>query len=315
MNLLWTPAQLAAFAKVVDLNGFSAAARALGVPKAAVSRAIADLENLFGVRVLERTTRRVSLTAAGRLIYPHAKRIVEDVDAARALIARLHAPSGGPLRVVADATYGRVLLTPLVPRFLERFPHVPLEVMLHEPTADEPWDVAIRTKLPPEGTGVAHRLLGAPPAVLCATPAYLQEHGTPTRPEDLQQHHVLTPESRHPEFRLTLSRASMRAEVPLSPKLAVDDPAVLHASTAAGLGIGLLPEFLCRQGLATGRLKAVLTEWTLPPAAELYAVFPAELQADSRVQCFVDFLAANLIPALAGAVQSGSDQSAPRALA
>jgi len=81
------------------------------------------------------------------------------------------------------------------------------------------------------------------------------------------------------------------------------------------VGIGLLPEFLCRQGLATGRLKAVLTEWTLPPAAELYAVFPAELQADSRVQCFVDFLAANLIPALAGAVQSGSDQSAPRALA
>jgi DNA-binding transcriptional LysR family regulator len=87
--------------------------------------------------------------------------------------------------------------------------------------------------------------------------------------------------------------------VPLSPKLAVDDPAVLHAATAAGLGIGLLPEFLCRQGLATGRLKAVLAEWNVPAAAALYALYPAALESDPRVQQFVDFLAANIVPALA----------------
>src|SRR5438876_1919813 len=128
MNLIWTPAQLAVLAKVVDLNGFSAAARALGVPKAAVSRAIADLEAGLGVRVLERTTRRIGLTPAGRLLYPHAKRVVEESDAARAVIAKLHAPAAGPLRVVADPPYGRLLLTPPVPRFLEAFPHVPAEV-------------------------------------------------------------------------------------------------------------------------------------------------------------------------------------------
>jgi DNA-binding transcriptional LysR family regulator len=83
------------------------------------------------------------------------------------------------------------------------------------------------------------------------------------------------------------------------PRLTVNDPAVLHASAAAGLGIGLLPEFLCRQGLATGRLKQVLAEWQLPPAASLYAVYPASLGADPRVQRFVDFLAANIVPALA----------------
>jgi LysR family transcriptional regulator, regulator for bpeEF and oprC len=297
LSLLWTPAQLAVLAKVVDLNGFSAAARALGVPKAAVSRAVADLEKSLGAKVLERTTRRISLTHAGRLLYPHAKRVVEEADAARAVIARLHAPISGPLRVVADPTYGRVLLTPLVPRFLEGFPDIPLEVAMDAPEGSEGWDVAIRTR-PAEG-GAASRLLGSPPAVLCATPAYLQQRGLPARPEDLRSHDLLTPEATDlPQFRLRLERGNQRAEVLLSPKLAVNDPAVLHAATAAGLGIGLLPEFLCRQGLATTRLKQVLPEWAVPPAAVLYAVYPAALEADLRVQHFVDFLAANIVPAL-----------------
>lgn len=97
---------------------------------------------------------------------------------------------------------------------------------------------------------------------------------------------------------MRLTRGTQRAEVLVSSKLAVNDPAVLHAATAAGLGIGLLPEFLCRQGLATGRLKCVLPDWTVPPAAALYAVYPAPLEADLRVQRFVDFLAANIVPAL-----------------
>jgi DNA-binding transcriptional LysR family regulator len=300
MNLIWTPSQLAMLAKVVDLNGFSAAARALGVPKAAVSRAVADLEKSLGARVLERTTRRVALTAAGRLVYPHARRLGEEADAARAAIAKLHAPQGRPLRVAADPTYGRILLSPLVPRFLESFAHVPLEVALDaRQLADGAWDVAIRTR-PAEEKGLTQRLLGAPPALLCATPAYLQQRGVPQRPDDLRGHDLLTPDAAElPEFRLQLSRGAQRAEVPLTPKLAVDDPAVLHAATAAGLGIGLLPEFLCRQGLATGRLKAVLPEWSVPAAAALYALYPPALESDARAQQFVDFLAANIVPALA----------------
>jgi DNA-binding transcriptional LysR family regulator len=300
MNLIWAPAQLAMLAKVVDLNGFSAAARALGVPKAAVSRAVADLERSLGVKVLERTTRRIALTNAGRLVYPHARRVLDEADAARAAIAKLQSPEARALRVVADPTYGRVLLSPLVPRFLEAFAHVPLEVALDAEQLDEgAWDVAIRTR-PPEGDAVAQRLLGAPPALLCATPAYLQQRGAPARPDELRAHELLTPDAAElPEFRLQLTRGAQRAEVPLTPKLAVDDPAVLHAATAAGLGIGLLPEFLCRQGLATGRLKSVLPEWSVPAAAPLYALYPAALESDARVQQFVDFLAANIVPALA----------------
>lgn len=299
MSQLWAPAQLAVLAKVVDLNGFSSAARALGVPKAAVSRAIADLEQSLGVRLLERTTRRLSLTAAGRLLYPHAKRMIEECDAARAAIAKLRAPAAGPLRIVSDPTYGRVLLTPLVPRFLESFPDIPLEVALDVVGAGDAWDVAIRAR-PADDPTIKHRSLGAPPALLCATPAYLERRGRPARPEDLRGHDLLTPEPAElPEFRLLLTRGSQRAEVAVSPKLAVGDPGVLHAATAAGLGIGLLPGFLCRQGLATGRLEAVLPEWTAPPAAALYALYPAALEADTRVQHFVEFLAASVIPALA----------------
>jgi DNA-binding transcriptional LysR family regulator len=298
MSLLWSPAQLAAFAKVVDLNGFSAAARALGVPKAAVSRAVADLERQLGLRVLERTTRRVALTAAGKHVYPHARRLVEEAEAARAIALRFAAPPSGALRVVADPTYGRVLLAPLVPRFLESFPEITLDVALNDGADWDRSDVSIRAGRP-DDVDLESRLLGAPPAVLCATPAYLQLRGVPSKPEDLRGHDLLTPDGASPEIRIELTHGAQRAEVRLRPKLAVNDPAVLHASAAAGLGIGLLPEFLCRQGLATGRLKRVLETWDVPPAASLYAVFPRALAADARVERFVEFLAANIVPALA----------------
>ncbi len=192
MDLFWMPAQLAVLAKVVDLNGFSAAARALGVPKAAVSRAIADLERALGVPVLTRTTRRLALTEAGRIVYPHARRLVEETDTARSQVARLLAPPGGPLRVVADPTYGRILLAPLVPRFLESFPDIPLEVDLQGEAAGVSWDVAIRAGTG-DPSGHSHRLLGSPPAILCATPAYLQRRGVPERPDDLRAHELLSP--------------------------------------------------------------------------------------------------------------------------
>lgn len=301
MSTIWMPAQMALFAKIVDLNGFSAAARALGVPKAAASRSIAELEAALGVRLLERTTRRIHLTPVGRLLYPHCRRIVDEADAVRAAAANVVAERGGPLRVIADPTYGRVLLAPIVPRFLERFPDVPLDVVLQAPDLADAsqWDVAVRIGGIDDARFVC-RELGAPPAVLCATPAYLAAHGTPAKPADLRGHALLTPATTGSEYRLQLHRgASQREEVGVNPKLAVNDPAVLHASTAAGLGIGLLPEFLCRQGLATGKLVRVLPAWALPATMPVCAIYPATLARDRRVDAYVEFLAANVIPALA----------------
>lgn len=294
---------MALFAKIVDLNGFSAAARALGVPKAAASRSIAELEAALGVRLLERTTRRIHLTPVGRLLYPHCRRIIDEADAVRAAAAEAIATRGGPLRVVADPAYGRVLLAPIVPRFLERFPDVPLDVQLQAADLADAtqWDVAVHVGAIDDARFVC-RELGAPPAVLCATPTYLQAQGTPAKPVDLRGHALLTPAAAGPEYRLHLRRgASQREEVSVHPKLAVNDPAVLHASTAAGLGIGLLPEFLCRQGLVTGKLVRVLPDWALPATMPVCAIYPATLATDRRVQVYVEFLAANVIPALAAA--------------
>src|SRR6201994_3909417 len=191
MSLFWLPAQLATLAKVVDLNGFSAGAPALGAPMAAVSRAVADLETALGVKVLNRTTRRLSLTEAGQLIYPHARRLAEETEGARTQIGRWFAPPTGPLRVAADPTYGRILLAPLVPRFMESFPDIPLEVNLQpQVPGGKDSDVAIRTGTGEE-PGMAHRMLGSPPAILCATPGYLQQRGTPERPEEFKAHDLL----------------------------------------------------------------------------------------------------------------------------
>src|SRR5688572_14051252 len=297
MSELWTPAQLAVFARVIELNGFSAAARAYGVPKVAISRAIADLEKSIGVQLMKRTTRRIHLTAAGEAVLPHARAISAEVEKVRQLANEFSTSRSGPLRVVADPTYGRVLLAPLVPRFMDSFPDIALDVLLAAGLGAE-WDVAIRAG-ESDDPRFGSRLLGAPPAVLCATPAYLQKHTPPERPESLRDHALLTPAGEGAEYRFQMTRASSRAEVRVRPKLAVDDPAVLHSATVAGLGIGLLPEFLCRQGIATGKMRKVLPEWQAPAAAPLYAVFPAGLEDDPRVKSFVEFAAANIVPALA----------------
>jgi LysR family transcriptional regulator, regulator for bpeEF and oprC len=297
MSELWSAAQLAVFARVVELNGFSAAARAYGVPKVAVSRAIADLEKAIGLALMKRTTRRIFLTAAGEAVLPHARAISAEVEKVRQLTQTFSTSREGPLRVVADPAYGRVLLAPLVPRFLDSFPDIALDVMLDSDQSAE-WDVAIRAgenKDPKFGA----RELGAPPAVLCATPAYLQKHPAPERPEGLRDHALLTPAVDGAEYKFQMTKASARAEVRVRPKLAVDDPTVLHSATVAGLGIGLLPEFLCRQGVATAKLRKVLADWQAPSAAPLYAVFPAGLEDDHRVKSFVEFAAANIVPALA----------------
>ena len=226
-----------------------------------------------------------------------ARAIGIEVEKVRQLTQTFSTSREGPLRVIADPTYGRVLLAPLVPRFLDSFPDIALDVVL-DAGEDAEWDVAIRAGVNEDPT-LGARLLGAPPAVLCATPAYLLKHPAPDRPEGLRDHALLTPAGEGAEYCFQMTKASARAEVRVRPKLAVDDPAVLHSATVAGLGIGLLPEFLCRQGVATAKLRKVLADWHAPSAAPLYAVFPAGLENDHRVRSFVDFAAANIVPALA----------------
>lgn len=324
---MWLASELAAFAHICELKSFTAAARALGVPKVAVSRAILSLERRLGTRLLNRTTRVVRLTPAGTLLQPHSARLLAEVAAVSALFAP--ATSGQRrLRVIVDAGYGRLLVTPLVPRFLERYGNVELQVIVIDTlpaTAGADWDLlvcnavaALPSMLPstppsiPPSTPpsmLTRTPLGSPPMMLFATPAYLSRHGRPRTPAQLCDHSVLrtldvathggndtdaSPTTLHLRRELQGELQQLR----LRPALQVNDPSLVHASTAAGLGIGVLPEFLCRQGLALGKLERVLPEWSVSETLQLQALYAADREASAVTRQFVEFLLANMVPVL-----------------
>lgn len=296
---MWLASEMAVFAHVAELGSFTAAARALGVPKVAVSRAVASLERRLGSRLLTRTTRRVAVTAAGSLLQPHCQRLLREVESVRSRFA----PATGAqrLRVLVDAGYGRMLVTPLVPRFLEHYPAIELQVALTDvlPTAAaESWDVLICNDATPQ-PDLMYIPLGSPPQLLCATPAYLARHGRPRTPGDLNTHTVLRVLDAQPlALRRGSDARSETHEVRLRPALQVNDPALVHSSTAAGLGIGVLPEFLCRQGLAMGKLERVLPDWSLVQLLQFAAVYAGTSAGSPAIRQFVEFLLANMIPIL-----------------
>lgn len=285
---------MAVFARVVEAKGFTAASRVLAVPKVTVSRAVARLERAVGHRLLERTTRRVALTPSGKAVLEHCQQVLLAMEGARAALA-------GPapdtqVRVGFDSAYGRLLIAPLVPRFLERFPGVALQ-LVGEGEAGASADVTLRAdrRLEP---GEAEFALGTPALVLCATPAYLAERPLPRFPSDLGGHPLLGSfGGAEPQLRLSKDGGIVTLRV--AARLDTPDASAVHTAVAAGLGIGVLPEFLCRNGLAMKRLVRLLPDWTVLDGPTLTAVSPVERSRSPEVRSFVEFLSANLVPALA----------------
>ena len=295
--------EMAIFARVVEQNGFTAAARKLHVPKVRVSRAVAQLERQLGVKLLERTTRRISLTAPGKAILAHCQRVALEVEAARAALQPV--AEGAALRVVIDQGYGRLLVAPLVPRFLERFPQVTLRLInVDEVGGEGDFDVALRSDGRVAESETASTL-GSPPMILCASPAYLAGKSLPQSPSELGQHALLWAGS-GAEPVLRLAKDGGTVVVPGTPRLVAQDLNALHSAVAAGLGIGALPEFLCRNGLAMKRLVRLLPDWQVADRVDLIAVSPNDRLQEPVVRSFVEFLAANIVPALAGAPAAGS---------
>jgi DNA-binding transcriptional LysR family regulator len=300
--------EMAVFAQVVEHNGFTAAARRLKVPKVRVSRAVAALERALGARLLERTTRRIALTAAGRAILANCQRVALEVEAARAALQPV--ADGAQLRVAIDQGFGRLLVAPLVPRFLERFPGVTLRLLNAEDVSDGSFDVELRT----DGRlaeGEMASSLGTPPMILCAAPQYLAGKTLPQSPSELAQHAMLWA-GVGPNTTLRLAKDGGSMPVPGTPRLVAQDLSALHAAVAAGLGIGALPEFMCRNGLAMKRLVRLLPEWQVADLVELTAVTPADRAQAPEVRSFIDFLAANIVPALAGAPEAQDAKAAGR---
>jgi DNA-binding transcriptional LysR family regulator len=202
--------------------------------------------------------------------------------------------------VAIDQGFGRLLVAPLVPRFLESFPQIQLRLInAEEIHHQDDFDVELRSDGRLADSEVATSL-GKPPMILCAAPNYLAGKSLPQSPSELGQHALLWAASR-PDGVLRLAKAGGSVVVPGTPRLVAQDLSALHGAVAAGLGIGALPEFLCRNGLAMKRLVRLLPDWEIADRVELTAVSPAARAADPIIRSFVEYLSAHVVPALAGA--------------
>lgn len=282
------------FVAVVDAGSLSAAALRLGRSQPTVSRQLAALETRLGARLLERTTRQMRLTAAGRAYYERASALLALARDAEAAVAATSQEMRGSIRFSAPPTYARKRIAPLLEEFLASYPDVRLEMLLTGGLADvvaEPLDLVVRLGALADST-LACRLLSRERFVLCASPRYLQRSGMPATIEDLASRECLVTETFGLRGRWTFL-GKRRRVVDVKGRLVSDDLALLHEAACLGLGIAALPGYLVAGELASGTLLPVLPREELPgfPA---HAVLPSARHVPRRVRAFVGFLAARL---------------------
>ena len=288
------------FAAVVEHGGFSAAGRAINVPKSRLSKRVSQLEEGLGVRLLQRTTRRFVVTEAGERFYRHCQAMLAEARAATDDVAALRAEPSGVVRLSCPVSLAQSLLAPLLPKFLQRYPQVQLRVLSSNRRVDvigEGFDVAIRVrdKLDTDAELVARRF-GPTRAVLVASPAYLEVHGEPHAPQDLSALPVLSMFEQEGEQTWELyDSACVRTTVPVRPRLASGEFRMLIDAALQGIGIAWVPEQTCTGELRSGRLRVVLPEWGLPQGI-LHMVYPSRRGMLPAVRALVDFLAAALDP-------------------
>lgn len=286
-----------AFIKVVDTGSFTAAADRLGLSKSVVSRRVAELEDRLGARLLNRTTRRLSLTEVGSAFHERCARILADLDEAERAVADLHAAPRGRLRVNAPVSFGVMHLAPAIAAFLERHPAIDMEIDLNDryvDLVDEGYDLAVRIGRLRDSSLIARRL--APSRmVVCASPAYLERRGVPAQPEDLVQHNCLiysnVPTAEQWTFRCGAQTRSVR----ITGTLRTGNGDLLREAAMAGVGIAVLPTFLCGDALASGALFSVLPDAHVAEST-VFAVYPQNRHLSPKVRAFVDFLATRFGP-------------------
>lgn len=278
------------FVTTVDTQSFTAAADRLGLSKQFVSRRVMALEERLGARLLVRTTRRLSITDTGRAYYERAVKILQDVDEAEQLVANQNAEPRGTLRLTAPMTFGTMHLGPAIARFMANCPEVTIELDLSDRFVDvvgEGYDMAVRIGQLGDSTLVA-RAIAPTQLLLCASPAYLAQHGTPAAPAELKQHQcLLYGHSRNVDWPLT--ERGRPITLPVSGRLRANNGELARDAAVAGLGIALLPTFIIGEALRSGALVTVLDAYA-PPPLTIYAVYPQHRQQSRTVKVFTDFL-------------------------
>ena len=294
------PADLGFFSTLASAGSLSAAARELGVTTPAVSKHLALMERRLGVSLVNRTTRRMSLTPEGEVYLEHARRILGEIDGMEELLGVGKATPKGLLRVNATLGFGRSHVAPLISRFVRRYPQVEVQLQLSvnpPPLTDDSFDVCIRFGAPPDARVVARRI--APNRrLLCAAPAYLARHGAPKSPHDLVHHNCIgirQGEEAYGVWRLASGRgkgATVEA-IKTRGNLATNDGEIAVNWALDGHGILMRAEWDIERYLKNGRLVQVLPQYATPDA-DIHAVYPQRHQMASRVRAFVDFVALSL---------------------
>lgn len=289
---------IAIFVKVVELSSFTGAAEALEMSQPVVSKAVTRLEEKLGARLLNRTTRRLSLTEAGSELYRRSVRALEEIENAELEVARFQTEPRGTLRVSAPMSFSILQLGAAIQSFLERNPGVTVELNLDDRQVDlveEGFDVAIRIAQLRDSNLVARKIVPCR-QVLCASPAYLKKHGTPERPEDLLGHNCILYSflSHAREWRLIDAEGETHV-VPIKGSLQTNNGLVNRAAAISGTGILMLPTFYIGDQLRSGELVPVLCKFR-PADIAVYAVYPERRNLTPKVRAFVDFLAATFGP-------------------
>jgi len=280
------------FAEVVDAGSFSAAARALCLSKSAVSKQVSRLEDRLGVRLLNRTTRRLSLTEAGAGFYAACRRVVDEADTAERAVSNLSAAPRGLLKLNAPMSFGFLHLGRAIPAFHARFPQIAVAAAMNDRFVDlveEGYDIAIRIANLRDSSLVARRIAPCL-TVLCASPAYLARRGRPGRPEDLAGHDCLlyANQQQPHEWELTAPHGLQRVK----PQHLVERVRqhLLCGAALAGMGIARLPTFIVGRHLQSRELEVVLPDHPVPESG-IHAVYPHSRTLSVKVRVFVDFLA------------------------
>lgn len=281
------------FARVVEQESFTGAAEVLGLTKSAVSKQIAKLEESLGVRLLNRTTRKIQITEAGYVFYERCRRIADEVEEARAAVTSLQTSPRGLLRISASVSYGMLHLSKILPDFMKQNPDLHVDLSLSDRKIDlleEGIDVAVRIGRLTDSSLIAKKITTFC-SVVAASPAYWDEHGRPEHPSDLSQHNC---------FKYAYLASGDRWEfrdgdgnpifVPVDGMLSANNGDVLLKSAEKGLGVVWLPNFLITDQFETGVLEEVLRDWEPEPIG-LYTVFPHSRHLPTKTRAFIDFMA------------------------
>lgn len=286
------------FSEVVERGGFAAAGRSLGLPKSRLSRRVAELETRLGVRLLQRTTRRLSLTDVGAQFMRHCKAMRKEAEAAAEVVAQIHAEPRGTLRVTCPVTLAQTVMGDLLPRFIAQYPQVRVEMQVLNRAVnlvEDGIDVALRVRATLDDSGsLVVKPLCITRTLLVASPAQLERQGHPITPADLDSLDTV-------DMAAIDGRSLWRLQGPDGkthewthhPRCTIDDLLTLKHTVIGGVGVSALPDFLCQDDIQTGRLVTVLPGWSLAPG-RVHAVFASRRGLAPVARRFLDFLGEHL---------------------